>query len=117
MKTATMKRVIKLIFNFGALIYFISLIHVSYAIIVNVANADVLMDVIYYQVEDLGLIAICFIIIATFVNYILERKVENTKRRYEYLWLSLIHLILITLAIAYFSYNFYRDYQLHPEYF
>lgn len=117
MKTATMKRVIKLIFNFGALIYFISFIYVSYAMIVRVANDDVLIEVIYFQLEKLGLLATGFIILATFVNYILERKLENKKQGYEYLWLSLIHLVLITLAIAYFSYGFYRDYKLHPEYF
>lgn len=85
--------------------------------IVNVASDEMLMKVIENQVEELSLIAICFIVMVTIINYIFQRMIENRKKGHEYLWLSLIHFVLITLAIAYFSYDFYRAYKLHPEYF
>lgn len=85
--------------------------------IVNVASEGMLMKVINAQVEELSLIAICFIIIVTIINYIFQSKIENRKKGHEYLWLSLIHFVLITLAIAYSSYDFYRAYKLNPEYF
>ncbi|WP_157505109.1 hypothetical protein [Flavobacterium tegetincola] len=112
-----MKRVLKYSFNCAILVYFVTFIYVSYAMIVSVASEEILMKVINAQVEELSLIAIYFIITVTIANYIFQTKIEKRKNGDEYLWLSLIHFILITLAIAYSSYDFYRAYKLHPEYF
>ena len=95
----------------------ISYTYVSYAMIVRVPNIERLMNLIHSQVEKLALISIEFIVIITFINYVFERKIEKRKTSYVFLWLLLVHFITLTLAIAYCSNDFYRDFIQHPEYF
>ena len=89
----------------------------SYAIIVRVPNIQRLMNLIHSKVENLTLVSITFIIIITFINYVFKRKIEKRKTSYEFTWLLLIHTIILILAIAYYSNDFYREFIKHPEYF
>lgn len=89
----------------------------SYAIIVRVPNIERLMNLIYSQVEKFALVLILFNIIITFINYVFERKIEKRKTSYEFTWLLLIHTIILILAIAYYSNDFFREFIKHPEYF
>lgn len=95
-----MKEIIKYLFNFSGLSFMISYIYVSYAMIVKVSNIGRLVNVIHMQVEKLTLMSIGFIIIITFINYVFVRKIEKRKTSYEFIWLSLIHLIVLILAIS-----------------
>ena len=111
------KKIIKYLLNFTALSFMIFYSYFSYAIIVRVPNIERLMNLIYSQVEKLTLVSIAFIIIITFINYVFERKIEKRKTSYEFTWLLLIHIIILILAIAYYSNDFYKQFIKHPEYF
>ena len=111
------KKIIKYLLNFIALSFMIFYFYFSYAIIVRVPNIERLMNLIYSQVEKFTLVLILFNIIITFINYVFERKIEKRKTSYEFTWLLLIHTIILILAIAYYSNDFYREFIKHPEYF
>ncbi|MBG6110221.1 putative membrane protein [Flavobacterium sp. CG_9.10] len=112
-----MKKFIKYLINFAGLIYIIFYAYVSYAMIVRVPNIERLMAIIRIQVERFTLISIGFIVIITFINYVFERKFEKRKTSYEFIWLSLIHFLILILAITYFSNDFYKEYMKSPQYF
>jgi hypothetical protein len=111
------KKIIKYLLNFTALSFMIFYSYFSFAIIVRVPNIERLMNLIYSQVEKLTLVSIAFIVIITFINYVFERKIEKRKTSYEFTWLLLIHTIILILAIAYYSNDFYKQFIKHPEYF
>jgi uncharacterized membrane protein (DUF373 family) len=111
------KKIIKYLLNFTALSFMIFYFYFSYAIIVRVPNIERLMNLIYSQVEKFALVLILFNIIITFINYVFERKIEKRKTSYEFTWLLLIHTIILILAIAYYSNDFYKQFIKHPEYF
>ena len=112
-----MKRIIKYLINFTCLGFLIAGIGASYAIIVRVENFERIFNIIWNQAGNVALISVVFILIVTYLNFVFERKVEKRKTSREFIIISLIHIAMLTLAFAYFSWNFYRDYIEHPEYF
>jgi NADH:ubiquinone oxidoreductase subunit 2 (subunit N) len=112
-----LKRIIKYLVNLSCLGFLIAGIGVSYATIVRVPNLQRIFDIIWNQAGNVALISIVFVLIATYLNFVFERKIEKRKTSREFIILSLIHIIILTLAFAYFSWNFYSDYIAHPEYF
>ena len=112
-----MKKIIKYLVNIACLGLLIFEIWISYAIIVRVQNLERIFDIIWSQAGSFALISVVFILIATYLNFVFERKVEKRKTSREFLIISLIHIVILTLAFAYFSWSFYRDYVAHPENF
>ena len=112
-----MKRIVKYLINLTCLGFLIAGIGLSYAIIVGVPNLERLFDIIWIQAGRLAIISIVFISIATYLNFIFERKIEKKKTSREFLIISLIHIGTLIIAFLYFSWNFYREYIAHPEYF
>ena len=116
-KIKHLKKIIKYLVNIACLGLLIFEIWVSYAIIVRVQNLERIFDIIWSQAGSFALISVVFILIATYLNFVFERKVEKRKTSREFLIISLIHIVILTLAFAYFSWSFYRDYVAHPENF
>ena len=110
-------KIIKYLLNAICLGFLIYVIAVSYAIIVRVQNLERIFDIIWNQAGTIAFISIVFVLIATYLNFVFERKIEKRKTSREFIIISLVHITMITLAFAYFSWNFYRDYIAHPEYF
>jgi len=112
-----LKRIIKYLVNLTCLGFLITEIGLSYSIIVRVSSLKGAFEIIWNQAENDALISIVFVIIATYLNFIFERKMEKKKTSREFITITLIHITALTLAFAYFSWNFYIDYVAHPEYF
>ena len=112
-----MKKIIKYLVNLICLGFLIFVIRVSYAIIVIVPNLEKLFDIIWNQTGKFAMISIVFVIIITYLNFIFEKKIEKRKSSREFILISIIHIIVIILAYAYFSYDFYSQFIKHPEYF
>jgi len=112
-----LKRTIKYLLNAVCLALLIFRIAASYGIIVRVASLKRLFDIIWSQAGNVALISVVFIIIATYLNFVFERKIEKRKTSREFLFISIFHIVMLILAFAYFSWNFYHDYVAHPEYF
>ena len=89
----------------------------SYAIIVIVPNLERLYEDIWTVAGMMAIVTIVFIAIITYLNFLFERKIEKRKTSREFIIISLIHIAGLTLAFVYFSWNFYREYIAHPEYF
>jgi uncharacterized membrane protein YidH (DUF202 family) len=116
-KTTMLKKIIKYLVNVICLGFLIFRIAVSYALIVRVQNLERIFDVIWNQAGNVALISIVFVLITTYLNFVFERQIEKRKTSREFIIISLIHITMLTLAFAYFSWNFYREYIAHPEYF
>ncbi len=112
-----MKRIIKYLVNLTCLGFLIAGIGISYGIIVRVSSLERVFEIIWNQAGNEALISIVFVIIATYLNFVFERKIEKRKASREFIIIALIHIVMLTLAFAYFSWNFYSDYVAHPEYF
>jgi hypothetical protein len=112
-----LKRIIKYLVNVTFLGILIAGIAASYAIIVRVESLERIFDIIWNQAGNVALISIVFISIATYLNFVFERKIEKRKTSREFIIISLMHIVMLTLAFAYFSWNFYSEYIAHPEYF
>ena len=89
----------------------------SYAIIVIVPNLERLYEDIWTVAGMMAIVTIVFIAIITYLNFLFERKIEKRKTSREFIIISLIHIVGLTLAFVYFSWNFYCEYIAHPEYF
>ena len=89
----------------------------SYALFVRAADLETVFDVIRNQVGHFALISGVFVIVAAYLNFLFERKAEKRKGSHEFLIISLVHVSIVILSIAYFSWDFYQDYVTHPEYF
>lgn len=116
-KNKPLKRIIKYLLNVTCLGFLIAKIGASYGIIVRVPNLERIFDMIWKQAGNVAWISILFVLISTYLNFFFERKIERRKTSQEFIIISLIHIVMITLAFAYFSLNFYLDYIEHPEYF
>jgi hypothetical protein len=112
-----LKRIIKYLINVTFLSFLIIGIYLSYAIIVKVPNREKLIEIIWYQADRVTLVSIVFIIITTYLNFLFERKIEKKQYSREFFILSFFHFLILILAFAYFSNNFYQEFMLHPEYF
>ena len=85
--------------------------------IVIVPDLERIFDIIWDQAGKVALISVVFILIATYLNFVFERKIEKRNTSREFIIISLIHIVILTLAFSYFSWNFYNEYIAHPEYF
>ena len=112
-----MKRIIKYLVNLTCLGFLITGIRVSYGIIVRVSSLERIFEIIWNQAGSVALIFIVFVIIVTYLNFVFERKIEKRKTSREFIIIAIIHIAMLTLAFAYFSWKFYSDYVAHPEYF
>ena len=83
--------------------------YLSYAIIVRVPESGKLMDLIWSQIRQVLPTYSISILIITFINFLYERKIEKRKSSHEFLKLSLIHLLVITFAVIYYSIDFYNS--------
>ena len=102
------KRIIKYSLNLAfsaSMTWFVCL---SYAIIVRVPTSAELMNLIWSHVYLLLPAYLISIVIISLLNYLFERKLEKRKQSYEFLVLFLIHIVIIALAITYYSNDFYH---------
>ena len=111
-----LKRIIKCLLNVAFLSSLIFCINVSYALIVIIENREEVIEMIWCQAERVTLVSIPYIFIITYLNFIFERKLERKKSR-EFFILSIFYILILILSFAYFSYDFYHEFMLHPEYF
>ena len=112
-----MKRIIKYLINLVCLGILIFGIAASYGIIVRVANLERIFEIIWNQAGIVALISVAFVVIITYLNFVFERKIEKRKTSREFIIIALIHITMLTLGFAYYSWNFYCEYIAHPEYF
>lgn len=82
--------------------------YMSYAIIVRVPESGKLMDLIWSQIRQVLPAYSVSILIISLINFLFERKIEKRKSSYEFIKLSLIHLLIITFAVIYYSIDFYN---------
>lgn len=112
-----MKRIIKYSINLACLTLLVFEVALSYALNVRLADIEKVFEIIRNQVGHFALISVVFVIVAAYLNFLFERKVEKRKGSREFLIISLVHFFILILSVAYFSWDFYQDYVAHPEFF
>jgi hypothetical protein len=98
---------IKYLLNFAGVCLMIRFVFLSYALIVRFPDCDSVMNLIWNRIVELIPIMIVYLILITGVNYVAERKIKKKELSKEFSLLFLINLLLIILAIIYYSYEFY----------
>jgi|GEM_PF-2768210 uncharacterized membrane protein len=101
-------KIIKYLINIAFMCLMIWFPYLSYAIIVRVPESGKLMDLIWSQIRQVLPAYSISILIISSINFLFERKIEKRKSSHEFLKLSLIHLLIITFAIVYYSIDFYN---------
>lgn len=106
-------RILKYSINVAFMCLMIWFAYLSYAIIVRVPESGKLIDLIWSQIRQVLPVYSISILIISLINFLYERKIEKRKSSYEFLKLFLIHLLVITFAVIYYSIDFYNSSMLN----
>jgi len=101
------KRIIKFLLNFAGIILMIFYANVSYGIIARFPECKNVKEVILNVIVELSQTYLIFLIIITAINILFERKIEKRCDSKEFIFLTIINIVLLILITSFFSNKFY----------
>jgi hypothetical protein len=101
------KRNIKYLLNFAGISLMIFYVSVSYGIIARLPECKNVKEVILNVIVELSQIYLIYLIIITATNILFERKIEKRRDSKEFIFLTIVNIILLILITSFFSNKFY----------
>jgi glucan phosphoethanolaminetransferase (alkaline phosphatase superfamily) len=102
------KKNIKYLLNFAGISLMIFYASVSYGIIARLPECKNVKEVILNVIVELSQTYLIYLIIITAINILFEREIEKRRDSKEFIFLTIINIILLILITSFFSNKFYN---------
>lgn len=106
MKASISIKIIKYGLNLLGLTWILFITDLSYGLIVFRPKCEIVLKIVWYQLEHLALFYLLFLGCAARINFFIERKLEKRKRSREFLLILVAEFILLGIIAFSISSSF-----------